>query len=108
MGKVMKKNLKKIIAAFLAATIFCSVTTVDAYALTRRLYGDVNNDGIISNADITLVQQYIARLVTFDTYQKIAADVNGDGKVSMVDVTLMQEVLAGKIDGFPVGDYFMY
>lgn len=59
----MKKNLKKIIAAFLAATIFCSVTTVDAYALTRRLYGDV---------------------------------------------TLMQEVLAGKIDGFPVGDYFMY
>lgn len=104
----MKKTLKKITAAFLAAAMFCGVAAVDAHALTRRLYGDVNNDGIISNADITLTQRYIAGLETLDAHQKIAADVNGDGRVSMLDVTLMQRVLAGEEDGFPVGDYFIY
>lgn len=72
------------------------------------LYGDVNNDGIISNADVTLIQQYVADMVEFDTYQKIAADVNGDGKISMSDITMIQQVLSGQLDGFPVGDYFMY
>lgn len=72
------------------------------------LYGDVNNDGIISNADVTLVRQYVADMVEFDTYQKIAADVNGDGKISMLDVVMIQQVLSGQLDGFPVGDYFMY
>lgn len=84
------------------------MAAVDASAFTRRLYGDVNNDGIISNVDVTLVQRFIAKLEIPDEYQEKAADVNGDGEISMQDVVLMQRVLAGQVDGFPVGEYFLY
>lgn len=104
----MKKQMKRWVAGVLTVAVLCGMSAINASALTRRLYGDVNNDGIISNADVTLVQQYVADMVEFDTYQKIAADVNGDGKISMLDVVMIQQVLAGQLDGFPVGDYFVY
>lgn len=100
--------MKKVVAGVCTAAILCSIAIVGAGALTRRLYGDVNGDGIISKADVTLTQQYIAKMVTLDNYQKIAADVNGDGQINLSDVTLMNKLLTGAIDEFPVGDYFLY
>lgn len=104
----MKKVAKRMVAVVCTAVILCSISTVETNALTRRRYGDVNNDGIISNADVELIEQYIAGLELFDSYQKIAADVDGNGKISMADVITIQRVLAGLEDGFPVGEYFIY
>lgn len=104
----MKKTIKKSIAVICIIAMMCSIAIVSAGALTRRLYGDVNGDGVISNADVTLVQQYGVGLVTLDKYQLIAADVNGDGVVDITDATMISELLYGLIDGFPVGDYFVY
>ena len=64
------------------------------------MLGDVNGDGNISVLDATLIQKYIAGLVTFSDTQKAAADVNGDGSVSVLDATLIQKYIAGLISNF--------
>ena len=64
------------------------------------LLGDVNGDGQVTVVDATLIQKYIAGLVTLSDTQKAAADVNNDGSVSIVDVTQLQTYIAGLIDKF--------
>lgn len=102
------KKFKKIISLACVAATLCSVGVVSASAYTRRLYGDVNGDGVISNADADLIQNYLVGIGLFDNYQKIAADVDGNGDVTIDDVTMIQKLLAGMIDEFPVGVYFLY
>lgn len=104
----MKKTFKRLIATTCVVATMCSISVLGASALTRRLYGDVNNDGVISKADATLIQEYIAGIVEFDKYQKIAADVNADGYINISDVSDIQKLLAGVIDEFEAGDYFAY
>lgn len=72
--------------------IFGSVISVSATVLP--LYGDVNNDGIISVDDITEVQKYLAKISEFSQEELIIADYNGDGKVNILDVTDIQKMLA--------------
>ncbi|MGN0450237.1 MAG: dockerin type I repeat-containing protein [Ruminococcus sp.] len=64
------------------------------------MLGDVNGDGKISVLDATLVQKYLAGLVTLSDTQKAAADVNGDGGVSVLDATQIQKYIAGLISNF--------
>ncbi len=108
----MKKTLRRIIAMVCAVMIMCSVAVMsvsaDSRKLTRRLYGDVNGDGVISKADATMIQQYIVELVELDNIQKIAADVTGDGDITVDDATEIQMLLVGLIDEFEVGECFYY
>lgn len=104
----MKKKFKKIIAVLCVVATMGSIAAVSTSALTRRLYGDVNGDGIISNADTLITQKYIANMATLDTYQVIAADVNGDGDVNIRDVVMIYSLLDGEISEFPVGECFYY
>lgn len=57
------------------------------------VYGDVNNDGIISVVDSTLVQKFIVHNESLTTEQQIIADVNGDNVVSVVDATAIQKYI---------------
>lgn len=57
------------------------------------LLGDVNLDGIISINDATLLQKYLADLVTFNDEQMLVADVNQDGTINIIDVTTIQKML---------------
>ena len=104
----MKSKLKKFFAGVFFVATVCSVSVVSVGALTRRLYGDVNNDGIISEADVHLILENAVQNVEFDKYQTIAADVNGDGCVTASDAQLVMRLVVGAIDRFPVGDYFVY
>ena len=104
----MKKAIKKFIAVACVAATMSSVAIISASALTRRLYGDVNGDGVISKADSTMIQEYLVGSVELDKYQLIAADVNADGYVNISDATDIQMLLAGAIDEFEAGDYFVY
>ncbi|MCL2388398.1 MAG: stalk domain-containing protein [Defluviitaleaceae bacterium] len=57
------------------------------------LLGDVNGDGEITDADVSLIRMYLAgHLVNICL---IAADVNGDGEVTDADVSLLRMYLAG-------------
>lgn len=102
------KKFKKIIFLACVAATLCSVGVVSASAYTRRLYGDVNGDGVISNADVELTQRASMGLETLDTYQQVAADVNGDGKIAVSDALMIKRMVEGLIDKFPVGVYFVY
>ncbi len=41
---------------------------------------DVNKDGKVNQEDVTIVQQYVAKLITFDAY-----DIDGDGDIDLAD-----------------------
>lgn len=58
------------------------------------ILGDVSSDGVISIADATTLQKYLANIVNFDDEQLAVADTNGDGSVSIADATQIQKYLA--------------
>lgn len=65
-------------------------------------YGDITEDGNVSDADVTEIQRYIANIVDFSAEQFIAADVTGDGVINTFDTTAVQRYIAGIITSFPV------
>ena len=56
--------------------------------------GDVNKDGSVTIADVTLLVDIILGKQT--TYDVIMADVNGDSTISIADVTLLVDIILGK------------
>ena len=65
-----------------------------------RALGDVNNDGLITVADATLVQQHAAEMIELTGDALAAADTNRDGIISVSDATLIQQYAAEMIDEF--------
>lgn len=70
--------------------------------LRNCLYGDANDDGRITQADVTAVIAYILEHAPkpFNAFQ---ADVNRDGRVSVADVTMITDLArqqsAGRVPG---------
>ena len=62
-----------------------ALLTVVVYPL-----GDINKDGIITIADVTLLQKALVDLVTLDESERQLADFNQDGEISIADATLIQ------------------
>ncbi len=58
-------------------------------------YGDINNDGKISNADIVLLKRHILQLSTLSGDALKAADVNRDGKISNADIVKVKRHILG-------------
>ncbi|MCD8026358.1 MAG: dockerin type I repeat-containing protein [Clostridiales bacterium] len=63
--------------------------------MNSKIIGDVNDDGYITVADVTLVQKASVKLTTFTEEQNTLADVNGDGRISMLDATCIQKYVVG-------------
>ena len=57
--------------------------------------GDLNGDGAVTIADVTLLQKYILGMGDLNDAQKAAADMNGDGAIDVKDLTLLQRQLLG-------------
>ena len=55
--------------------------------------GDIDDNGVISISDATLIQKYLADLTGLTPEQIKAADVNGDGVVNVHDATAIQLLL---------------
>lgn len=61
--------------------------------------GDVNSDGKVNVADITVIANNILNLPN-NTFVEAAADLNGDGKVNVADITCLANlILYGNITG---------
>ncbi len=59
----------------------------------QLIIGDINDDGDVSLADVTLLLKHLA---SWDvTINSIAADANADNAVNLADVTLLLKYLAG-------------
>ena len=56
--------------------------------------GDVNRDLNINIKDVTMIQRYLAQLITLDDDQLALANTNGDYTITIKDVTLLQRYIA--------------
>lgn len=71
-----------------AGTWYCNAATKTV------ILGDVNQNGIVSVADVLMIQNYLAGKTTFSAEQKIAADFNKDGAIGTADVLAVQNAIA--------------
>ena len=60
--------------------------------------GDVNMDKVITDADITLLNQYINNKVGFNLMQTTLADLDFDGKITSADTTKLTAKLKMRFD----------
>ena len=67
---------------------------IKAYCTADDKDGDVDRDGSFTIIDVTLVQRYLANLISLNDEQLRFADFNNDNHVDSIDVTLMQRRLA--------------
>lgn len=65
------------------------------------LYGDVDNDGVVSILDVSLINSYLANYVVLTDSQMLVADVDLDDVVSVMDVTLIQNYINEQIPYLP-------
>ena len=80
-----------------------STVTVASYKL-----GDVNADGKVNVADITVIANNILNLPN-TTFIEAAADLNADGKVNVADITCLANlILYGNITGEAAGAKAMF
>ena len=95
----MSRRAQLIFAAF-SALLF------SASARAATLYGDANQDGTVSIADINLTVDWILGRVpmTDGNTAFYAADVNQDGLIGMADLNLMVDDILGRISTFPAED----
>jgi ribosomal protein S18 len=63
-------------------------------------YGDVDGDGVIDSADVTLLRRYVAASDKGDFLDRNPgfnlenADVNGDSRIDSADITLLRRYIA--------------
>lgn len=60
--------------------------------------GDINNDGGVSVADVTLLNDYLLGNVALSPAQLLAADINQDGVVNESDLILLEDIVTGQIE----------
>lgn len=73
-------------------------TTTAPIQTKEMICGDVNDDGIVTIKDATVIQKHIAKLTEITGDFLKAADVNGDGVVTIKDASAIQKYIA-KLDG---------
>lgn len=59
------------------------------------MVGDIDANGNITINDVTMLQKYIAGLITLDELALLNSDVNFDGNINIEDVTDIQKYIAG-------------
>src|SRR3990167_327220 len=105
--KFIKSSLLSlaIIFGFGLLFLFVSPSEVHARGLSIGCYtfGDVNNDGLITQADSDQVLQYVVNNdISILTAPKLRADVNDNGVVDQTDSTLILQYKDNIISSFPV------
>ena len=73
----------------LTAIVLCIVLAaspvLSACAAERGKLGDINSDDVVSIGDVTLIQQYIAQMISFDKKEEAAADIDGNGEINILE-----------------------
>lgn len=108
----MKKHLgRKAGAALFAAAFLAQLGTAlpaqTAFAEdTQYLYGDLDGNGILSTADLSLMKAGLIGAAELDEIRQRAFDVDGDGTGGLSDVVMLQKYLLTEIAEFPAGVWF--
>ena len=75
------------------------------YSYRIGMVGDINNDGLIDNDDVSALQNYLVEFITLSDEDLLVADVDANGYVNVSDVLCLQRKLAELIDEFPNGAF---
>ena len=60
------------------------------YSVTGdRRVGDLNNDGMVNNADLILISRLVVSLYSLPYNKSGASDFNGDGNLTNTDIIMM-------------------
>jgi len=65
-------------------------------------FGDINDDGYITQNDVDMISNHISGLITLTEEQKRRADVNGVGNISQTDIDMLENYIITIISTFPV------
>ena len=84
--------IKKLLSLLLALTICLSVLPLAVQAASKT--GDSNGDGVVTVMDATLIQYYVAELISASEVDLKAADTDRDGVITILDVTCVQLAVA--------------
>lgn len=108
--------MKRIIGILLTVTVFLSVCslglTSNAVYVEKRIYGDINNDGLVSTEDALMALQITAGLLDVDGDAYIRGDIDDDGFVTLYDArqilraasNLTSVQPSGAFSGFEIGE----
>lgn len=64
-----------------------------------NILGDVNGDSVVDNADLDMLNKYLAKTVDLNEIQLMAADVNSDGILSVGDAENIRLYVLGHNSG---------
>lgn len=67
--------------------------TFEVNVIANTIIGDIDCDGSLNINDATVLQRYIAELITLTPQSIAVADVNNDGNININDVTAIQTIL---------------
>ncbi|MEE1218887.1 MAG: bacterial Ig-like domain-containing protein [Ruminococcus sp.] len=67
--------------------------TFEVNVIANTIIGDIDCDGSLNINDATVLQRYIAELITLTPQSIAVADVNNDGNININDVTAIQTML---------------
>ncbi|MDP4119976.1 MAG: dockerin type I repeat-containing protein [Bacillota bacterium] len=107
----MMKIKIKTLCVLLSALLVLAVSSVFSSNAAMCIYtGNVqqSTNGGVSLKDATMIQKYLAGVISLTPYQKVAGDVNGDLTLNLKDATMIQKYLASLIMEFPIGQYIVY
>lgn len=68
---------------------------IDQWGEPVIVTGDVNNDGVVNAADVTMLYNFILGSSEPDEEDLVRADVNGDGVINAADVTMVYNIILG-------------
>ena len=73
---------------------WCETVEFTTLGESAILLGDVNNDGVVSIADITTLIDYLVG-ATVESFNEDNANVNGDDTISIGDVAVLVDLILG-------------
>lgn len=69
-------------------------TSADRARITAFQRGDVNGDGVVDRADLSLLARYVAHIQPWDYVRHFdRSDINGDGRLSAADLTALAQII---------------
>ena len=90
-------NTHNLTVSYLGVSTQIPVKVTDS-STDKTVLGDVDGDGTVNINDATMIQKYVAELITLTPDRLKAADTNGDGVVNINDATQIQKYIAELID----------
>lgn len=91
----MKKIFKSLVAALIAVCIGMVTIVVPSVSADTYRLGDINGDGYVNTADVTILAKYLSGLCEISRHS--AADVNFDCVISMEDCDMLMKYVSKQI-----------